>query len=111
AARTAQRDDLVLAGGLGRNELDDREVDLEAGEVDGRDAVLLAEERGDLLVLDEPHLDEVVAELPSVGLLLTQRLLKLLRGDQFLLEEKFADADGHEVSRLCAIDKMCQQMP
>ena len=38
-------------------------------EVDRGNAVLLAEERGDLLVLDEPHLDEVVAELPPVGLL------------------------------------------
>ena len=48
------------------------------------------------LVLDEPHLDEVVAELSPIGLLLRQRLLKLLGGDQFLLEEEFAYSDGHE---------------
>jgi hypothetical protein len=48
-------------------------------------SVLLAQQRGDLLVLDEPHLDEVVAELPAVRLLLAQGLLKLLGGDQLLL--------------------------
>src|SRR5439155_18315701 len=85
AARAAQRDDLVLARGLGGNQLDDRGVDLELGEVDGRDAVLYAEKRRDLFVLDEPHLYEVVTELPPVGLLLGQGLLQLLRGDQFLL--------------------------
>ena len=85
-----------FARGLGGNQLDDGRVDLELREVDGGDAVLLAEERGDLLVLDEPHLDEVVAELAPVGLLLGQGLLKLLGGDQFLLEEEFAYADGHE---------------
>ena len=60
-------------------------------------AVLLAEERGDLLVLDEPHLHEVVAELAAVGLLLVQGLLKLLGGDQFLLEQELANANGHEL--------------
>ena len=96
AAGAAERNDLVLARGLGGNQLDDGGVDLELREVDGRDAVLLAEEGGDLLVLDEPHLDEVVAELSPVGLLLVQGLLQLLGGDQFLLEEEFANADGHE---------------
>ena len=79
------------------NQLDDGRVDLELREVDGGNAVLLAEERGDLLVLDEPHLDEVVAELPPVGLLLVQGLLQLLRGDPLLLEEELANADGHEL--------------
>ena len=109
AAGTAQRDDLVLARGLGGNKLDDGEIDLELREVDGRNAVLLAEERGDLLVLDEPHLDEVVPELPPVGLLLRQRLLKLLRGDQFLLEKEFTYADGHETLDFIQYDKICQK--
>ena len=72
-----------------------RGVDLELRQVDRRNAVLLAEERGDLLVLDEPQLDEVVAELPPVGLLMVQGLLELLWGDPLLLEEELADANGH----------------
>ena len=91
------------------NQLDDRRVDLELREVDGGDAVLLAEERGDLLVLDEPHLDEVVAELAPVGLLMVQGLLQLLRGDALLLEEELANADGHRTLKLrYGIDKKCQ---
>ena len=74
-AGAAQRHDLILLGGLGRNQLDDREVNLELREVDRRDAVLLAEKGGDFLVLHEAHLDQVVAELPPVGLLMGQGLL------------------------------------
>ena len=62
-----ERDDLVLLRGLGGDQLDDRRVDFELREVDRRDAVLLAEEGGDLLVLDEAHLDEVVAELSPLA--------------------------------------------
>ena len=105
AAGAAERDDLILARGLGRDELDDRQIDLEARQIDRRNAVLLAEEGGDLLVLDEPHLDEVVAELAAVRLLLGESLLKLLRGDQFLLEEELAYTNGHEVSSLLGLDK------
>ena len=84
-----------LLRGVGGNQLDDGRVDLELREVDGGDAVLLAEERGDLLVLDEPQLDEVVAELAPVGLLMVQGLLELLRGDALLLQKELANADGH----------------
>ena len=91
-------------------ELDEAGIDLELGEVDRGNAVLPAEKRGDLLVLDEPQLDEVEAELPPVGLLMVQGLLKLFRGDAFLLEEELADADGHENEhyRLLVIDNLCQ---
>ena len=98
-AGAAQRDDLVLLRGVGGNQLDDGRVDLELREVDRGNAVLLAEERGDLLVLDEAQLDEVVAELPPVGLLMVQGLLELLRGDALLLEKKLANANRHESSR------------
>ena len=57
---------------------------------------LLAEQRGDFVVADEPELDQVQAELPPVDLLVHQRLLKLLRCDALLFQEQFADADGHE---------------
>ena len=95
-AGAAERDDLILLRGFGGNELDDRRVDFELREVDRRHAVLLAEKGGDLLVLDEPQLDEVVAELPPIGLLMVQGLLKLLGGDALLLQKEFANADGHE---------------
>ncbi|MGC4084612.1 MAG: hypothetical protein QM736_21465 [Vicinamibacterales bacterium] len=94
-ARAGERHDLVLVGRVGGNELDDARVDLELGEVDRRDAVLAAEERGDLFVLDEAETNEIVTEFSPVGLLMVQGLLELLRGDAFLLEEEFADADGH----------------
>ena len=48
-ARPVDGEDLVLLGRVGRNELDDVRIDLELREVDGRDAVLLAEQRGDRL--------------------------------------------------------------
>ena len=70
-------------------------VDVELGEIDGGDAVLLAEKGGDFLVLHEAHLDQVVAELSPAGLLMVQGLLQLLRGDAFLLQEELANADGH----------------
>ena len=95
AAGAAQRNDLVLARGLGRNQLDDGEVDLELRKVDRRDAVLLAEEGRDLLVFDEPQFDEAETQLPPIRLLLRQRLLELIGGDEFLLEEEFAYSDGH----------------
>ena len=110
AARAAQRNDLVLAGRLGRHQLDDGRVDLELGEVDRGDAVLLAEQRGNLLVLHEPHLDEVEAELAPVALLLRERLLQLLGGNQFLLEEEFAYSDGHEAVKYAGLDKLRQEL-
>ena len=60
-------------------------IDVELGEVDGGDAVLLAEKGGDFLVLHEAHLDQVEAELSPAGLLMVQGLLQLLSGDAFLL--------------------------
>ena len=65
------------------------------GEVDRGHAVLLAEQRGDLFVLDEAELDEVQAELAAVRLLMVQRLLQLRRRDALLLEQQLADTDGH----------------
>ena len=44
------RDDLVLLADLARDELEDLGVDLVLVEVDRRDAVLLGEEVGELLV-------------------------------------------------------------
>ena len=103
APDAAERDDLVLLRGLGGNQLDDGRVDLELREVDRGNAVLLAEERGDLLVLDEAELDQVVAELPPVGLLMVQGLLELVRSDALLFEKQFADANGHVESTIMTL--------
>ncbi len=70
-------------------------IDLELREVDRRHAVLLAQQRRDLVVLDDAQLDEVVAELPPVGLLMVQGLLELVWRDAFLLQQELANADGH----------------
>ena len=66
------------------NQLDDGGVDLELRQVDGRDAVLLAEEGGELLVLHEPELGQIEAELPPVGLLIVQGFLELVGSDALL---------------------------
>jgi hypothetical protein len=57
--------------------------------------VLAAEQRRDLLVFDEPQLDEIEPQLAPAGLLVIQGLLELLRGDPLLLQEEFAYPDGH----------------
>ena len=79
------------------NQLDDGRVDLELRERDRRHAVLLAEERGDLLVLDVAELDQVEAELAPVLALIVQRLLELLGRDALLFEKQLADANGHDL--------------
>jgi hypothetical protein len=81
--------------GFGGNELDDRRVDGKLGEIDRGYAVLLAQKRRDLFVLDEAHLDEVEAELPPVGLLVVERLLQLRRRNALLFEQQLANTDGH----------------
>ena len=83
-ARSAERNDLIFLRGLGRDQLDDGRIDLELRQVDRRDAVLLAEERRELFVLDEPELDQIEAELPPIGLLIVQGLLELIRSDALL---------------------------
>jgi hypothetical protein len=94
-AGARQRHDLVLLRGLGGHQLHDRRIDLELAERDRRHAVLLAQERGNLLVLHIPELHEIEAELPPVLTLIVQRFLELLRADALLFEKQFADTNGH----------------
>jgi hypothetical protein len=68
----------VLLGDLLLDQLDDLRVDLEILEVDRRDAVLLAEEVGELVLLDRPDLDQRRADAGAVLLLLLLRLAELL---------------------------------
>ena len=86
---------MVLLRGFGWNELDDGGVDFEFGERDRRNAVLAAEERGDLLVLHEAHLDQIQAELSPVLALVVQRLLELFSRDTLLFEKQLSDTYRH----------------
>ena len=94
-AGSAEGNDLVLLSRFRRDQLDDRRVDVEQREIDRGDPVLLAEQRGDLLVFDEAELDEIETELAAVGLLVGQRLLQLSRSDALLFEQQLTNADGH----------------
>ena len=91
---------MVLLGGLVRNELDDRRVDLELRQVDRRHAVLLAEQCRDLVVFDVPEIDQIVAELPPLRALMGQRLLELLRRNALLLEKQLSDTNRHVIKRV-----------
>jgi len=95
----------VFLGDLGGDELDDGPVDLEVRQVDGRDAVLSAQERGDVVLADEAELDEVRADAPAGGLLLLQRLVELLPCDERRLDQHVAKANGagcHRSPLVCA---------
>ena len=93
----AQGKDLVLAGRFGRDDLDDRGIHLEVVQVDRGDAVLPGEEARDLLVLDIAQGDEGLPKLSPVHLLVAERFLELLRSHHVLLEQQFAELDGHSV--------------
>ncbi len=96
-ADPAERDDLVLVGGLGRHQLDDGGVDLELVQRDGRHAVLLGQQRRDLLVLHEAELHQIGAQLAAALALVAQRLLELFGRDPLLLEKQLANPYRHVV--------------
>ena len=97
APDAAERNDLVLLDGLGRNQLDDGRVDVELREIDGGNAVLLAQELGDFFVGDEAESDQIQSDLAAVGLLMVQRFLQLGRCDALFFEQQLADTNGHRV--------------
>jgi hypothetical protein len=66
AAGPRHRDDLVALAHLLGDELQHLDVDLVLFQIDGLNLVLLAQEIGDLLVRDEAHLGERVAETRAV---------------------------------------------
>ena len=74
-------------------------IDLELVQRDRGHAVLLRQQRGDLLVFHIPQLDEVGAELAAVLALVVQRLLELFRRDALLFEKQLTNANWHFVRR------------
>jgi hypothetical protein len=93
-ARAIHRDDQVLLRNLLLHQLDDLRVDLEVLQVDRRDAVLLAEEVGELVLLDRSDLDQGGADPGAVLLLLLLRFAELLDRDQVFPDEQFTEAAG-----------------
>ena len=84
----AQRQHLVAARRFLRDQLDDRGVHLEVGEVDGRNAVLPGQEGGDILVRHEAEFHQAAPQSPPGLLLLVQSASQLfLRKNSFFYEE------------------------
>src|SRR5437870_2920581 len=76
------RDDLVLPRHLGGDELEDVGIDVELGERDRGDAVLLREEADQLVFVDQVEPHEERAELLGGPLLRQERPLELVLVDQ-----------------------------
>ncbi len=81
-AGLVDREDVVFARDVARNELDDAGVDLEVLEVDRRHSELLAQALGDVLFGHEAELDQSLTELAAGLLLNPKRFFELILGDQ-----------------------------
>src|SRR3712207_1383103 len=79
-------------GQVAGDELRDPGVELELGEVDGGHLVLPRQHLGELGLLDETELHQVVAEPGAAVLLLPEGLLELVPRDHALGDEELADA-------------------
>jgi hypothetical protein len=91
-ARAVHRDHRVLLRDLFGDQLDHRGVDVELVQVDVRDAVLLRDEGGELLLLKEPELGDLRTEARPTLLRFFARLPELLGREQVLADQEFADA-------------------
>jgi hypothetical protein len=76
-------------------QLDHRGLDLELVEVDRGDAVLLRDELGELVLVQEAELRDLGAEPPALGARLFACLAQLLRAEEVLLDEKLPDPLVH----------------
>src|SRR5262249_14364061 len=83
---------LVSLGQLGGNQRNHLGRDLELGEVDRRNAVLLREEGGEVLFVDDAELGEAVAEACARLALLLLRLLQLRERDQVPPNQQLTEA-------------------
>ena len=94
-AGAVHRDALVLLRHFLGDELHHLGVDVEFLQVDRGNAVLLGEEVGELGLLDEAELGEVVADPAARLLLLVLRFLQLLQRDQVLADQQLAETSSH----------------
>ena len=77
-----------------RNELHDLRIDFELGQVHGRHLVLPGQRLGELDLLDETELYEVVPDARAVLSLLLKGLVELVLGDEPLAEERITNSLG-----------------
>ena len=88
AAVALEGEDEMLDREVGRDQLGDARVDLELGEVDRGHLVLPRQHLGELGLLDEAELDQVVADAGAALALLLERLVQLLARDEPLADEE-----------------------
>ncbi len=88
----------MLLADLARDELEHRRLDLDLGQVDRRQAVLLGHEGGQLRVVDIAHAGERGAEALTRSLGFVLCLLKLLERDDLLAEQQLSNTAHAPVS-------------
>ena len=93
-AGAVHRNELMAFRELRGNERDDVGADLPLAQVDRRDGVLLRQEGGELLLLDDAELGEAVTETRARLLLIFLGFLQLLERDQIFANEKLTQS-GH----------------
>jgi hypothetical protein len=91
-ARLRHRQDGVLAGDVGRDDLDHRVVHVDGRQVDRGNPEVPGELLDQLGLGERPGLDQVGTQTAALLLLQGQRPLELLRVDLAGLDEKFAKA-------------------
>ncbi len=96
-AGAVHRNHGVLDRHLFRDQLDDVAIDLELGEFDRRQPVLLGDELGELGFLEVTELGDLVAEASAVGARLVAGALQLLGRQHVLTDEQLADPLVHRV--------------
>ena len=77
------------------NQLNNRGINFKIGKVDGGHAILPGKDRRHFIVVQVAQLDQRVTEPSPIGLLMFKRQLKLVRGDQVLLEQYLAELTRH----------------
>ncbi len=92
AAVALQREHAVLQRKLGGNELGDARIDLELRQVDGRHLVLAREHSGEVGLLYETELDQIVADARAVVSLLSESGVQLVLCDQPFSQKQIADS-------------------
>ena len=94
-AGPVHRDHGVLDRDLLGDQLDHGGLDLELVEIDRGHAVLLGDEVGELVLVQEAELGDLRAEPAALGAGLLARLAQLLRAEEVLLDEKLPDPLVH----------------
>ncbi len=87
-----KRHNLIADCGFLRDKLDNGWIDFVELQIDRRDAVLPGKHCGDVFIAYNSHLDEARAQPAPVLFLIVEGLLELIRGDQAVFDENFAES-------------------